>query len=273
MKTLEHETLLYDKDCPLCQVYTKGFVKTGMLDQNGRQPYSEISSGDQTYVDMKRATDEIALINRKNKTVTYGIDSLLKVIGHSFPWIEKVGHFAPVHFFLRKLYAFISYNRKVIIPSKVSKLTAIQCIPNFNYRYRLLFIGLIGVIVSLILNGFYQSISYVKSSIFLFELCFVLGQLPFQTLFILKADPETKVNYYGNVMTISLFGSLLVLPVSLLNIFFPLGDIVLTSYFGIVVSIMFFEHERRVELLAYPKYLSYTWILYRLLLLPIILNL
>jgi predicted DCC family thiol-disulfide oxidoreductase YuxK len=48
MKTLENHTLLYDEDCSLCKVYTTGFIKTGMLDQNGRQAYSTISNEDKT---------------------------------------------------------------------------------------------------------------------------------------------------------------------------------------------------------------------------------
>lgn len=36
MKTLQNQTLLYDEDCPLCQVYTTGFIKAKMLDENGR---------------------------------------------------------------------------------------------------------------------------------------------------------------------------------------------------------------------------------------------
>jgi hypothetical protein len=35
MKTLTNQTLLYDEDYPLCRVYTSGFIKAGMLGQNG----------------------------------------------------------------------------------------------------------------------------------------------------------------------------------------------------------------------------------------------
>ena len=131
MKTLEQQTLLYDKDCPLCQVYTSGFIKTGMLDKNGRKPFSTISTEEQTYIDINRASNEIALVDTKNKTVIYGIDSLLKVLGYRFPIIEKIGHTKPVKFLLKKLYSFISYNRKVIIPSPENKSKALQCFTKF----------------------------------------------------------------------------------------------------------------------------------------------
>ena len=44
MKTLENQTLLYDEDCPLCSVYTTGFIKNGMLDVNGRKLDVKIAS-------------------------------------------------------------------------------------------------------------------------------------------------------------------------------------------------------------------------------------
>ena len=69
MKTLENQTLLYDEDCPLCSVYTTSFIKSGMLDQNGRKPYCQLAPEDQSFVDIKRATNEIALVDNENKTV------------------------------------------------------------------------------------------------------------------------------------------------------------------------------------------------------------
>jgi len=63
MKTLQNQTLLYDKDCPLCNAYTSGFIKAKLLDQNGRKAYCDINSKDYDFVDLKRAANEIALIN------------------------------------------------------------------------------------------------------------------------------------------------------------------------------------------------------------------
>jgi predicted DCC family thiol-disulfide oxidoreductase YuxK len=41
MKTLKDHTLLYDATCPMCRLYTRAFVSSGMLDQEGRAPYQE----------------------------------------------------------------------------------------------------------------------------------------------------------------------------------------------------------------------------------------
>lgn len=41
MKTLKNHLILFDAECPMCRVYTQVFVKTGMLDENGRAAYQE----------------------------------------------------------------------------------------------------------------------------------------------------------------------------------------------------------------------------------------
>lgn len=273
MKTLQNQTLLYDKDCPLCNVYTNGFIKTKMLDEYGRKPYCNLTNEEQNFIDLKRATNEIALIDTKNNTVIYGIDSLLKVLGYSMPWIERIGNIKPIKFALKKLYAFISYNRKVIIPSKEDKSQTLQCVPDFNYTYRYIYILFATIITSVVLFKFSKLIGIIPESYFLRESIIALGQIGFQTLFISKLKLEKQLNYIGNLMTVSLMGSLILLPILLINAIFILPEIVLLGWFGLTVALMLLEHIRRIKILDLPKYLSATWVLYRILILIIILNL
>ncbi|MEM5565352.1 hypothetical protein WNY78_09560 [Psychroserpens sp. AS72] len=265
MKTLEHHTLLYDEDCPLCQVYTSGFIKTGMLDQNGRQPYSTISSESQNFINLERASNEIALVDNKNKTVIYGIDSLLKVLGFRFPIIEKIGHIKPVKFLLKKLYSFISYNRKVIIPSEENTTKELQCVPSFNVKYRLLYILFSIVVTMFTLYYFSKNLSIIPQGSLMREGFITIGQLLFQGLLIYKLDKKTILNYFGNVMTISLMGSLLLVPLLLIHWMVEISETIFIIGFGITVLIMFIEHYRRIKLLKLPSFLSYTWVLYRIL--------
>ena len=273
MKTLQNQTLLYDEDCPLCQVYTKGFVKTGMLDENGRKPYCQLSEDEQNFVDIKRAANEIALVDNKTKTVTYGIDSLLKVIGFSFPWIEKIGSVKPVKYFLKKLYSFVSYNRKVIIPSQIKEGNKLQCVPDFNYKYRFIFIAFALMITTFALFAFSNLIPNLPKSSILRELILALGQIIFQSIFLLKLDKKTMINYAGNLMTVSLMGSLILLPIVLLNEVIILPKNLILGWFASTVLIMFMEHFRRIKILNLPFYLSYTWVIYRIIALLLILNL
>ncbi|WP_178989812.1 DCC1-like thiol-disulfide oxidoreductase family protein [Winogradskyella schleiferi] len=271
MKTLQNQTLLYDKDCPLCNVYTSGFIKTKMLDSNGRKAYCNLTAEEQNFIDLQRATNEIALFDTKNKTVIYGIDSLLKVIGNSMPWVEKIGNLKPVKFGLKKLYSFISYNRKVIIPSKEDRSQTLQCVPDFNYKYRTFYMLFATLISSLVLFNFSKMIGFIPESSFVRECAIVLGQIGFQALFISKLKFEKQINYFGNLMTVSLMGSLILIPVFIINLFFVLPEIALFAWFGLTVIYMLYEHIRRVGILELPNYLSATWVLYRVFILIIIL--
>ncbi|NRD24740.1 hypothetical protein HNV10_15915 [Winogradskyella litoriviva] len=271
MKTLPNQTLLYDKDCPLCNVYTSGFIKAKMLDNNGRKAYCDLTYEEQNFIDLKRATNEIALFDNKNKTVIYGIDSLLKVIGNSMPWVEKIGNLKPIKFGLKKLYSFISYNRKVIIPSKEDQTQTLQCVPDFNYKYRYIYILFATLITSIVLFKFGKLLNIIPESNIYREYLMALGQIGFQFLFISKLKFEKQLNYFGNLMTISLMGSLILIPVLILNSMIDIPELVLLFWFGLTVMIMLFEHIKRIKLLELPMVLTATWILYRLLVLLLIL--
>lgn len=267
MKILANQTLLYDEGCPLCRAYTSGFIATGMLDENGRKPYASLSEEERSYVDTHRACNEIALVDNKNKTVTYGIDSLLKVLGNSFPLIEKIGYCKPINYLLKKLYSFISYNRKVIIPGEANT-DKLQCLPDFNYRYRIAYLIFAVFVTATALFECTKIIPLYVQPNFLKELTLATGQIAFQSLFLLKRDSKTRLTYLGNLMTVSLFGSLLLMPLLILNHFVAISQIVNLFWFGIVVLIMFLEHYRRIKLLGLPKHLCLTWVAYRMLALP-----
>jgi hypothetical protein len=273
MKTLPNQTLLYDEDCPLCRVYTKGFITAGMLDENGKKPYCQLSNDEQTFVDIKRASNEIALVDTKNKTVIYGIDSLLKVIGHSFPWMEKIGTLQPIYFLLQKLYKFISFNRKVIIPSKINPEIKLQCIPDFNIKYRWVYIAFATIITTFTLFYFSEIIPTLPKTNISRELLLAVGQMLFQTLFLFKKDKKTILNYLGNLMTVSLMGSIILIPLLILNTIITIPELIVLGWFGITVGLMFLEHARRIKILVLPFYLSITWVLYRIIALIILLTL
>ena len=245
MKTLENQTLLYDEDCPLCRVYTSGFIKAGMLDENGKKPYCQLSDEEQNFIDVKRASNEIALVDNQNKTVIYGIDSLLKVIGFSFPWMEKIGNLKPIKFFLKKLYSFISYNRKVIIPSKIEKEIKLQCVPDFNFKYRILYILFAAITSSLLINKFDDNFVFSKTLLFTTVLLLI------QSMLLFKFSKEIKVIYLGNFATSILFGSLLLLPIIILKSFLNLPEIINQIYFYIIISITIIDIVRRIQIIKF----------------------
>jgi hypothetical protein len=205
--------------------------------------------------------------------VIYGIDSLLKVLGVRFPLIKKIGHLKPVKFLLKKLYSFISYNRKIIIPSPEVKTNELQCLPSFSNKYRLFYILFSGIVTTFILFYFSKNISTIPHGSLLREGFITIGQLLFQGVLIYKLDKKTILNYFGNLMTISLMGSLMLLTLLSINSIVPLHETFFLIGLGITIFIMFIEHLRRVKLLKLPSFLSFTWVLYRVLILIMILNL
>ncbi len=272
MKTLKNHTLIYDEDCPMCNLYTAGFIKAKMLDTNGRKPFKQICENETNVIDIAKSQNEIALVDNENNKVYYGIDSLLKVIGYSFPWIEKVGQINFINYFLKKLYQFISYNRKVIAPSKFTNENVPQCIPDFNMKYRLFYIVFASFFTAIVLFHYAELVSMLPNANFGRELLLALGQIVFQYLFIQKLTTEKQINYIGNLVTISVMGSLFLVPILLLNQFFLINEYVILAWFGLTVNLMVFEHYRRTSILQLPKYLTATWILYRIIALLIILT-
>ena len=272
MKTLQNQTLMYDEECPMCNLYTAGFIKAGMMDENGRKPFEAITEDEQQFIDINRASNEIALFNHQDKTVIYGIDSLLTIIGHSFPWMKKVGTSQPIYFLLKKLYKFISFNRKVIIPSREKENSQLQCVPDFNFTYRYLYLVFATVITVLTLYKCASILTLLPKASMTREILLATGQIAFQLVFLTRNDYKTKLNYIGNLLTVSLMGALILLPMIVVNEFIAIPQLVILSWFGMTVLIMIFEHFRRVKILQLPHYLTTTWIAYRMIALLIILN-
>ena len=272
MKTLHNQTILYDEDCPLCQAYTSAFVKTGMLDKNGRKPYDQINEKEISFIDINRAANEIALIDYKNKTAVYGIESLLKIIGNSFPIIEKAGKLKLINYLLRKLYSFISYNRKVIVPNLKNADTKLKCEPSFNLKYRIIYIIFSIWITSIVLYKCSAMLPYIPKSNYTRELLMASGQIVFQYCFLLNKNREIIINYLGNLMTVSLYGCLLLIPMIIIEQISFINPSVALIWLSATILLIFLEHIRRVRILQLPKHLSFTWIIYRIIVLLLILK-
>nr|WP_294946755.1 DCC1-like thiol-disulfide oxidoreductase family protein [uncultured Mucilaginibacter sp.] len=270
MKTLQNHLILYDADCPMCKAYTKAFTHTGMLDDRGRASYQDMPAETCPLVDRQRAVNEIALVNTQTGEVSYGVESLFKVIGNSMPVFKPIFGFAPFVWLMKKVYAFISYNRRVIIPA-AHQVTGIQ--PSFRLSYRLIYLVFTWLVVGSILTVYAHHLTpLVPIGDPLREYYICGGQVLFQGLVISFYAPAKRWEYLGNMMTISLAGALLLLPVLLLAKLVALTPIVCILCFLGVAGLMFLEHIRRTKLLQLGWLLTISWVVYRLLLLIVILN-
>ena len=272
MKTLEKHVIVFDDECPLCDLYTGGFVKTGMLDECGRTPFRTLDPKIEKFIDRKRACNEIALVNKENGRVLYGTESLFAIIGNSFPVFKGLFRFPPFVWFINKLYSFISYNRKVIIPGTEFEGKS-SCVPDYNRAYRWAYVIAGCFVTAIVLNAYSTLIiPIVPSSRFSRELTICIGQIVFQAAVISTLRSDRMLHYLGNMMTVSLGGALLLLPVLIVNSVTPLNIYVNLGWFGLVVGLMFLEHWRRVKILEIHWFASISWVLYRFIVLWIILG-
>jgi hypothetical protein len=270
MKTLNDHTILYDKECPICDFYTSAFINTGMLDQNGRVAFTDADALIKRYhVNRETACDRIALVDLKTGKVKYGIQSLICIVCYRFPFLVGLFNLGLVQFLAGCLYSFISFNRKVIIPGKdIDDVNA--CKPSFSFRYRVLYITLTWFLTSIILARYASHLTpFIPATNFSREFLICGGQILFQSVVILIINRKRYFDYIGNMMTISFAGSLLLLiPLALTSVIN--NPLIYAGWFMSVVCIMFFEHIRRTSLLKVSWILTLSWVLYRVIVLTLI---
>jgi hypothetical protein len=269
MRTLKNHTILFDAECPMCNLYTKAFVNAGLLDKAGREAYQRGGSSC-SVVDIQRAVNEIALVDNTTGEVIYGMKSLIKVLSRSFPMLEIIFKFKPFLWLAEKSYAFVSYNRRVIIPADTEQsIFPVQ--PSFRKDYRLAYLLFTGLATAAILSG-YSSLLYpfFPGGVYYREYVVCFGQLFFQGLIAATFFRDKLWNYLGNMMTISFTGALLLLPVVILSQQIDISNVFALVYFMCVVGLMLVEHIRRSKLLHIGWSLTLTWVIYRLVVLLII---
>lgn len=272
MKTLEKHTIIYDSDCPLCKAYTNAFVSTRMLDIQGRIPYQQVGGSFCPEMDAERAKNEIALVDRETGKVRYGLDSLLHVLHFRFPMLSNVVRSQPIHFLVNQLYSLISYNRKVIMPAVRKGESTFDCTPSFNLQYRLLYIVMTWLITSVVLVKYSTFLTgFIPATNFTREFLICGGQGAFQLIAVFRLAKDKTMDYLGNMMTVSLFGALLLLPMLLIgSLFSAIPEALFLVYFMAVVAVMLYEHARRMKILELGWWPSISWVLYRAIVLIII---
>lgn len=272
MKTLKNHVVLFDAECPMCRAYTRGFVAGGMLQQGGRAAYQDKMDSMCPFIDKQRAVNEIALVNTDTGEVTYGIRSLFKIIGNAFPFFSPVFACKPFIWLMSKVYAFISYNRRVIIPAGSAEgRFAYQ--PEFRLHYRIAYLMLTWICTGFLLTRYTHLLAgVVPAGDFYREYWICGGQMLFQAAVILCYARKQLWNYLGNVMTISFGGALLLSPLLPAGRWMPVSPWFASGYFMLVVTLMLLEHIRRSKLLGLGYILTASWVSYRLLVLAAIIS-
>ena len=263
MKTLKNHMILFDSECPMCRVYTKAFVQTGMLGKDNRAAYQTDMEIVCPVIDRQRAVNEIALVNTQSGEVTYGVESLFKVIGNAWPVFGPLFRFRPFAWLMSKVYAFIAYNRRVIIPAGKTE-DAFKFQPTFKLHYRITYLLFTWLGTGCILTAYAHLLTGTIPFGGPWREYFICGgQMIFQGAVISTFAREKLWNYLGNVMTISFGGSLLLLLMIGLAHWVKLPPVLFPLYFMGVAGLMFLEHIRRTGLMGLGWVLTATWVLYR----------
>ena len=228
-----------------------------------RTPYHNMQDNVHSILDVNRARNEIALVDIENQKVTYGLQSIYVIILNRFPMLKAILFNPIIKGFFSVLYNLISYNRKVIMPQRVHH-DYLNCIPDYNKTFRWFYLFLSGIVVSSILymvNGYLSAV--LEPSNVLREIGLTVGLVLFQGAWLYFLFPKKVMDYLGNMMTISLFGAMAVLPI--LGIYVLSGinqPSMLLIGIAIVVIGMFLEHIRRVQLLRLPFYVTIGWVVF-----------
>jgi len=271
MKTLENHLILFDAECPMCDAYTRAFVKTGMLGNKGRAAYQSEINAACPVIDKQRAANEIALVDLDSGEVTYGIKSLFKIIGNAWPLFRPLFSFKPFIWLMSKIYAFVAYNRRVIIPAgKTGGAYTYQ--PAFKIHYRIAYLLFTWFCTGFILSRYVQLLTGLLPEGGQWREYFICGgQIIFQGIITSTFAKDRLWNYLGNMMTISFGGSLLLLLPLITSIWISIPTFYFAAYFMGVAGLMLLEHIRRTKLMNLGWTLTITWVLYRVILLTVIL--
>jgi len=272
MKTLQNHIILFDDECPMCKVYTKALVKTGMLDNGGRASYQNAPESVCPVIDRQRAVNEIALVNQETGEVTYGIKSLFKVIGNAFPLFRPLFSFTPFIWLMSKVYAFVAYNRRVIMPP-AHRGDGFSIQPTFKVQYRVAYLIFTWFCAGSILAAYaHLIVGIVPLGGPWREYLVCAGQIVVQGIVISIVARHKFWSYLGNMMTISFAGSLLLLLPLAVSHWLPHLPVFYTIYFLSVAWLMLLEHIRRMKLLELGFTMTITWILFRIVVMAFILK-
>lgn len=269
MKTKKNLILFYDDQCPMCNLYSKWFVSAGLISVEGRMPFQKIYEFNFPALNVFRAQNEIALLDKDSGEVTYGIDSFFKLLLIKMPFFNFLFKNKLFKWTMMRIYFVISYNRKVIAPARKE---CDRCFPELNLKYRFIYIMFAWLVSSLILTRYSYSLSgFIPETHFYREFFICGGQILFQGILIWFLAKDKLVDYLGNMMTISLAASLVLLAFQLiLGLFGVIDPIVYLLFFLFIVGLMFLEHIRRMKLLEILWLMSVGWVVYRFLILLII---
>ena len=207
---LGQKQIIYDDTCPMCQWYTGAFVKYGLLPEQNRVSFTELSPQqlENYQLNSNIARHEIPLIDLEGNQPIYGLDSLVYILQSRWPFVGKAMKFRPLYWFFKKLYTLVSYNRRVMAPT-TRKTTGFDCAPDFNVRYRMFFICMAWIVSGFISFHFTERLWGTGGIHWFLAICSVWFV---HYAFALRMKLQPRIEFWGQLATIKLIGTLSLLP-------------------------------------------------------------
>ena len=263
--------LLLDKNCPMCHIYGKCFEKMGLIDENTITYYQVVDEEVFDKIDPIKAKSEVAFFNDKTGETYYGVRAFLHILSHNNRFIKWFLNTKIMFFLAQKTYRFISYNRQVMA-GKFINPTERDCTPSYRLSYRLAYIILVAIITGIILNHFTFLVDNGQGKFYnpYTEFIVAFGQIAWQFAAIHLINKKKRLDYLGNMSTVSLIGGLLLIPLFIFNALGDLNPTQLLLYFAIVVFSMFMMHLKRTKNLGLPFSMTLSWVAFRIVALGLI---
>ena len=208
-------------------------------------------------LDSRRARHEIPLIDLNGGETLYGVDTWIYAIGQHNKQIKSLLSLNWFKIILQKLYAFISYNRRIIITSAPGRWNLLDLQPDFRSDYRLAFILVVFSLVGLLF-------ATVNFPIWLpAALALVVMQLAVACLYLLRYSDnflQTMLDYAGHLGMSLLVGGI----ISAIGVTVGWSGLVLSGY-----ALTIGQHFIRTYRLGLSAWLSVCFtVLFFLLLFP-----
>jgi predicted DCC family thiol-disulfide oxidoreductase YuxK len=258
------KTIIYDGECPFCEVYTGAFVKLGVLGAEERMPFSALKNQEFiSRMDVTRQGNEIPLVDLNGGETIYGLDAMLFLLAKKWKWIRTIFRFPPLYFFFRRFYALISYNRRIILAKKYSNLKC-SCAPAFHLGYRIAFI-FIAVFISFFFTwefgkAFAQTIPVnIKNAAIKTEAICGTGWIVmiFLAVAFLK---KNAIDYIGHLAVLEVIGVFILLPSIIIAPHIGFAGFILCVLNVLFSSgIMLRGHIRRIRALGVSQVWTSIW--------------
>ena len=247
--------IIYDASCPMCRLYTRGMVSadgSGQLTRISNDELMDTTVLDR--IDRQRARHEIPLIDLDGGETLYGVDTWIYAVSQRSNQIGKLLSRNWLRVLLQKLYAFISYNRRIIITSAPGRWQLLDLQPDFRLNYRLAFVLLVMGVVS---GLHYAVVGSFEWPVF----ALLSGQIGLVGLYIWLTKRsqfgETLLDYCGHLGMSLLLGGLVIAISAYFN--WPLGLLIGS---GLAIT----QHFIRVYRLGLNPWLSASFtVLYLLI--------